>query len=423
MGSKQELGWLLTTVAVFVCFCDVALSTPWAHRHHYAALKPVGAFNNQRQSSDVQPEPVPTEPLTWTFPRDPVHAARPETATFEPKQPQPGDTVGVRCGDDRVRVEVKRDLFGIGQLIRPSDLTLGGCVAIGGDVEDQRLNFESDLQGCNSRLEITEDFLIYSFDLIYEPSPIGDTPVVRTSPSVVGIECLYTRRNEVSSDALKPVWLSYIDSKVAEEHVYFSLRLMSDDWQLVRQSSHYFLGERIHVEASVLPDHHAPLRVFVDHCVATLAPDSMAVPRYVFIENYGCLVDAVLTDSTSQFLPRPGEHRLQFHLEAFRFKPQNTSSRSEAGQENIDQIYITCRLKANAASSRSDAQHKACSFVDAWKAVDGDDDVCGCCDSRCTPRTARGISVDTGVQWEADAVLGPLTIQEEHDHIAIEAQG
>uniref|UniRef100_A0A3P8XF95 Zona pellucida sperm-binding protein 3 n=1 Tax=Esox lucius TaxID=8010 RepID=A0A3P8XF95_ESOLU len=368
---------------------------------------PKAAFNNQRQYSVAQTKQALAQPLMWTFPEDPVQAVKPETSTFELKQPLPANTVGVRCGNNQVRVEVKRDLFAIGQLILPSDLTLGGCAAIGEDVEAQRLNFESDLQGCNSKLEMTEEFLTYSFKLIYQPSPIGSTPVIRTSQTVVDIECYYTRRNNLSSSALKPSWLSFADSKVAEENLYFSLRLMTDNWQLMRKSSHYFLGERIHVEAGVLPY----LRVFVDHCVATLTPDRNTEPRYTFIENYGCLVDAVLTDSTSQFLPRSQDHMLQFYLEAFRFKPQNTSSGSnrKTGQD-VDRIYITCHLKATAASSPSDAQHKACSFVDVWRAVDGDDEVCSCCDSSCTTRTARDVSIDTDVQWEADAVLGPIYI-------------
>ncbi|XP_010882551.1 zona pellucida sperm-binding protein 3-like isoform X2 [Esox lucius] len=350
MGSRQEPGRLLTAVALFVCIWDAALSTPWAYQqHYYAAVKPKvpkAAFNNQRQYSVAQTKQALAQPLMWTFPEDPVQAVKPETSTFELKQPLPANTM-------------------------------------------------------------TEEFLTYSFKLIYQPSPIGSTPVIRTSQTVVDIECYYTRRNNLSSSALKPSWLSFADSKVAEENLYFSLRLMTDNWQLMRKSSHYFLGERIHVEAGVLPY----LRVFVDHCVATLTPDRNTEPRYTFIENYGCLVDAVLTDSTSQFLPRSQDHMLQFYLEAFRFKPQNTSSGSnrKTGQD-VDRIYITCHLKATAASSPSDAQHKACSFVDVWRAVDGDDEVCSCCDSSCTTRTARDVSIDTDVQWEADAVLGPIYI-------------
>lgn len=32
---------------------------------------------------------------------------------------------------------------------------------------------------------------------------------------------------------------------------------------------------------------HMPLRVYVDHCVATTTPDAEATLRYDFIDNYG----------------------------------------------------------------------------------------------------------------------------------------
>lgn len=59
------------------------------------------------------------------------------------------------------------------------------------------------------------------------------------------------------------------------------------DWQFERPSNHYYLGDIINMEASVMPYHHVPLRVFVDRCVATLAPDVHTVPRYSFIEDHG----------------------------------------------------------------------------------------------------------------------------------------
>ncbi|XP_039546542.1 zona pellucida sperm-binding protein 3-like [Pimephales promelas] len=52
---------------------------------------------------------------------------------------------------------------------------------------------------------------------------------------------------------------------------------------------------------------------------------------------------------------------------------------------NSPSIYITCILKATIASAPSDAQHKSCSFANRWFAADGNDQVCGCCDSTCGP--------------------------------------
>ncbi|XP_055778164.1 zona pellucida sperm-binding protein 3-like [Salvelinus fontinalis] len=427
MGSKQVLIKLLAVVAAFGCFWDAASSTPWAH----AALKPMAFqrsavlqprdFQNQRsavlhprkQDSVFQSKQVFETPLTWTFPHNPVLEAKPEVKNFELKQPVPANTVQVKCGENLVQVEVKQDLFGIGQLIQPADLTLGGCAAAGEDVEAQRLIFESELQGCGSTLKMLEDTFIYTFHLLYKPSHIGDTPVVRTTEAVVGIECHYKRKLNVSSNALKPTWTLFADSKLVEAQLYFSLKLMTDDWQIERPSSQYFLGDLIRMEASVLEYHHVPLRIFVESCVATLVPDINSKPRYSFIENDGCLVDAVLMGSSSQFLPRSQDHKLQIQLETFIFKQQyaGPGSNSRTSQKTMDMIYITCHLKATAASSPTYAEGKACSFVNGWRSADGDDQVCGCCDTTCTMRRARAISMDADVQWEADAVLGPISIQ------------
>ncbi len=63
--------------------------------------------------------------------------------------------------------------------------------------------------------------------------------------------------------------------------------LLADDWSYERPSHSYFLGDIINIEASVKVYNHVPLRVFVDHCVATQVPDVTALPRYSFIENHG----------------------------------------------------------------------------------------------------------------------------------------
>lgn len=167
MGLKQVLVKLLAVVVVFVCFWDAVLSAPWAH----AALNPRAFqksavlqpryFQNQRsavlqprkQDSVLQSKQGLETPLTWTFPHDPVPEAKPDVRNVELKQPVPANTVGVKCGENLVQVEVKQDLFGIGQLIQPAHLTLGGCAAVE-DVEAQRLIFESELQGCGSKLEV-----------------------------------------------------------------------------------------------------------------------------------------------------------------------------------------------------------------------------------------------------------------------------
>nr|XP_023853672.1 zona pellucida sperm-binding protein 3-like [Salvelinus alpinus] len=123
--------------------------------------------------------------------------------------------------------------------------------------------------------------------------------------------------NNVTSNALKPTWVPFASTKVAEQQLVFSLRLMTDDWQFERPSSVYFLGHVMRMEASIIQAHHTTLRVYVDSCGATLAPEMASTP---------CLTDARQTGSKSHFLQQTQDDKLQFQLEAFRFHQDERSS-------------------------------------------------------------------------------------------------
>ncbi|XP_053496871.1 zona pellucida sperm-binding protein 3-like [Ictalurus furcatus] len=159
--------------------------------------------------------------------------------------------------------------------------------------------------------------------------------------------------SDAVSRSLLPAWVPYASAQAAEEHLLFSLRLMTDDWIFERPSDYVFqLGELINIEASVVQLNHVLLCVFVDICVATVVPDINGVPKYAFIENYGCLVDSKIIASISRFMPQTGTAKQGFQMEAFRFQQGNGSL----------VIYIMCVLMATAASSPPDAEQKACSF-------------------------------------------------------------
>ncbi|ROI68653.1 Zona pellucida sperm-binding protein 3 [Anabarilius grahami] len=327
----------------------------------------------------------PVKPLDWRYPVVP-EVQRELAVDFQLRQPVTPSSVAVQCSENRVLVEVQQDLFSNGQLIQPTGLSLGGCPVVGQDTEARVLIFEYELQDCNSVLMMNEDELVYTFSLTYTPEALAGTPITRADGAVVGIQCHYQRLQNVSSNALRPTWVPYASTGVGEEVLLFSLKLMMDDWSYQRPSNSYFLGGIINIEASVNVYNHVPLRVFVDSCVATQGPDVNSLPRYSFIENHGCFVDAKATASSSRFLPRSQEEKIQFQLEAFMF--QESSS---------PYIYITCILKATIASVPSDAQRKSCSFANGWFAADGNNQVCGCCDSTCGPD--GGFSSPYGGLW------------------------
>ncbi|XP_051982310.1 zona pellucida sperm-binding protein 3-like [Xyrauchen texanus] len=320
---------------------------------------------------------------------------------FVPKVPVPANTVDTQCGEVSVKVHVQQDFLGNGQFINPSDLTLGGCPFVGFDDHARIIAFESELQGCGSTLEMTEDSLVYSFVLVYSPSPIPGTPIVKTNEAMVGIHCIYPRMHNVSSNALHPTWIPYAALRAGEEKFQFSLKLMTDDWLYERPSTTYFLGDYINIEASVLRANHVPLRVYVESCVATLGPSGNAVTVYTFIENNGCMIDAKLTGSRSKFMPRIQDDKLQFQIEAFKFQ-----------QDASGLIYITCHLKATTYVP-IDPTRKACSFLaetNSWVSAIGDDQMCDCCETSCAVRKARSLYTEDSA-LEDEATVGPIFVQ------------
>ncbi|KAA0710605.1 Zona pellucida sperm-binding protein 3 [Triplophysa tibetana] len=229
----------------------------------------------------------PMVKLTWTFPNLPEEPLQPEIP-FELRNPLSPNSIGAQCVENSIYVEVMEDFFGTGQLLMASGFPLGGCGPTGQDNNARVLLFESELHGCGSMLTVTEGELVYTFSLVYTPQQFSNgVPIVRSSGAVVRIECHYPRMRNVSSNVLVPTWVPYAASKVAEERLDFSLKLMTEEWQFERPSNQYFLGDIVNIEATVKTYNHVPLRVFVDRCVATVSPDVNPAPRYSFIENNG----------------------------------------------------------------------------------------------------------------------------------------
>lgn len=168
---------------------------------------------------------TPVKPLQWKYPEMPKKPEVPVAETL-PKEPVPVDPVAVRCGEADVQVEVDRDFFGTGQLIESADMSLGDCAATGEDPSAQVLVFESELHRCGSKLQVlygvlpnhswcwlvlcgfwvyfeptvlcfppqvTEDELVYAFTLMYTPTVIPGTSIMRTNDAAVEIKCHYQR--------------------------------------------------------------------------------------------------------------------------------------------------------------------------------------------------------------------------------------
>uniref|UniRef100_A0A4X2L2C4 Zona pellucida sperm-binding protein 3 n=1 Tax=Vombatus ursinus TaxID=29139 RepID=A0A4X2L2C4_VOMUR len=255
----------------------------------------------------------------------------------------PPPVVEVQCEDDRLIVSVNRDFFRTGRLVWATKLTLGplACAPVSSDPLSKRVIFEVGLHECGSELQVR----FHLRGLVDAPSLSQSPLVLRSSEVSVLIQCPYprplslpSRREKVSSRAIRPTWVPFYSTLSRKQRFKFSLHLVVDDWSRERTSSAFQLGDLIHIQADVYTGYHAPLRLFVDSCIATLTPDPASVPYRVVIDFNGCLVDGQSWDSSSIFIsPRPGQNVLRFMVDSFRF-----------AQDSRNEIYITCHLKVTA---------------------------------------------------------------------------
>ncbi|XP_029997297.1 zona pellucida sperm-binding protein 3-like [Sphaeramia orbicularis] len=332
------------------------------------------------------------------------------------------NTVRVTCHPDSLDIVIKADLFGVGAPVNAGDLRLGvedkdNCRATASSPDEFRILVG--LLDCGHKHWMTENALIYTNLLIYSPAHSPDG-VIRMEEAVIPIECHYDRKYSLSSSSLTPTWIPFISTQAAVEMLDFDLRLMRPDWIHERGSNMFYLGDPVGIEASVRVGHHMGLRVFLNSCAATLTPDIHSVPRYVFIKN-GCLIDSQVPDSKSHFLPRMRDDKLQLVIDAFRF---NNEDRGE--------LYITCHMTAVPAND-AEAPNKACTFINGrWRSADGNDYLCGYCQSQNEGVKIQGKSGISGTfsprgfrkpvetswrtrlrsneVWEKETKVGPLLV-------------
>ncbi|XP_018421316.1 PREDICTED: zona pellucida sperm-binding protein 3-like [Nanorana parkeri] len=301
-----------------------------------------------------------------------------------PQQQPLSSPISIQCTENSIVVRVSRDFYGNGILVQPAELSLGSqsCKPSLQSNDTTTIIFLNDLQECGRTLQVTSDYLIYSSVLTY--SPLANGVIIRSNPAAVPIHCIYPRHGNVSSKTIKPTWAPFSTTVSTQEKLLFSLTLMAEDWSGPRSSSVFQLGQSLNIEASVNTENHMSLIVFVDSCVATTSPDPNSSPNYDIIAANGCFMDA-MTDATSSAFrsPRIQQDKLQFTLEAFRFKDVDVSV-----------IYITCNLRAVPASQVPDAMNKACSFnrqLGSWSPVEGSSNICQCCfDYICERLKRRG---------------------------------
>ncbi|XP_071768449.2 zona pellucida sperm-binding protein 3-like [Centroberyx gerrardi] len=313
-------------------------------------------------------------------------ALRPDVTAEHVSGPPSSDasTIRVQCTDTTMIIVIKADLYNNGHHVSPGQLYLGQamhseksqCQAAA--VSDTEYVIEAGLHDCGSNLTVSDDSVVYANKLMFSPAD-SYHGITRWTNAAVPVSCHYKRTHFVSTNAQQPALTIYTSTKYSTEHAGFSLKLMTNDWRSELDSSVFYLGDVLHLEASYSGSDAAPRQLFIDSCVATLKPDATSVPRYRFIENHGCLTDAKEEGSNSLFRSQTRLDVLQLQLDAFLFH-----------QDPRDSVFITCQLKATSELWRSSPVSKACNYVNSrWQNVDGNDDVCRCCERACYKSSPR----------------------------------
>uniref|UniRef100_A0A8C5G5J7 Zona pellucida sperm-binding protein 3 n=1 Tax=Gouania willdenowi TaxID=441366 RepID=A0A8C5G5J7_GOUWI len=286
--------------------------------------------------------------LSWTFPADPVDLVRELPVNFQLQQPNLTNRFAVRCGNDKIDVEVSQDLLGLGRLAAAEEVTLGHCSPSEVDDVSHVLVFESKLHECGSTRLMTDDAFIYAFELLYNPKAPENSVITRSQRAAFQIQCHYTRSVSTCNPLLSPL-------------LFTALKIISN---------RYGIEDVIRIQASVV--HRGPLKVLLDHCISTVLPAPPSEFDEAFVKNHGCL-GGRLTGPTFMARPRPDE--LQFQIKASSFPLQKM-------------ILLTCVLKAVPADLMCNGS------TNRWRGVNGNDPHCSCCAATCGMRKARWLLDD-----------------------------
>ncbi|KAB5579206.1 hypothetical protein PHYPO_G00192440 [Pangasianodon hypophthalmus] len=256
------------------------------------------------------------------------------------------------------------------------DGAAGDCTPLKDFTTSTEMVISAGLQDCGSESRVSGNWLIYSNKLVFSPgTPLtwDGVLVLKHPPTVVPIECRYKRKFRVSAEPLSPTWLPMTSTIEAVGLLHFSLSVIKGDVGSLRPSTIFQQGEPLFLEAAVHGPMHRPLRIYVDHCVATVDSYPLSRPSYEFISNHGCLIDSMWPYSSSKFYSRPKQNILRFSVQALYF-PQDLRK----------QIFISCHLRAAPDYTLPDSQNKACYFHGpsfSWHAVEGSSNVCLCCET------------------------------------------
>ncbi|XP_051811657.1 zona pellucida sperm-binding protein 3 isoform X1 [Acanthochromis polyacanthus] len=299
--------------------------------------------------------------------------------------------VSVTCSTSDLVVRVRPAFYGLGadadELKLGSSCTSNGLLRPYGD-----LLFTYPLTACDGVRELPRGYLVYKFELHYEPSPRRFPS--RAHPIKVQIECRYPRDHHVHQLAVQPTWQTYVMRKrLKGRPTDFQIKLMDDLWSKPAKSHVYQIGQTVNVQVSA-PYLPVGGKLYINSCYAAPSSDSKSSLQYAIIDNYGCMMDSRRDPGASQFISRTNKS-LRLSLKAFQFTIDPDT-----------EVSIHCKLFVTSEDPGS--THKSCTYTgNRWKALTGDDSICECCESQCVTSKRRR------AMMEGSARSGPLLVSDQ----------
>ncbi|XP_031135082.1 zona pellucida sperm-binding protein 3 [Sander lucioperca] len=337
---------------------------------------------DDRKSSQRLPTSIsPTSPLSSQRPYPPLTPR--SMRSGEPEAKIQSDyaylpDVSVTCSTSDVVVRVKPAFYGLGA--DKEELKLGSACKSNGVLRPYGdLLFTYPLTACDAVRESPHGFLLYKYELHYEPSR-------ERFPRInVDIECRYQRSHHVHRLTVRPTWNTAVVHKMLKGSLNdFQIELMDDSWSTPAKSQVYQLGKTVNFQVSA-PDLSNGGKLYINTCHATPSGGSKSyILKYTIIDNFGCMLDSKSNPGASEFISRTDE-TLRFSLKAFQFT-----------SDPYPEISIHCSLFVTPEDAGP--AHKSCTYRgNGWKALTGDNSICECCDSQCVTSKPRRAMMEGSV--------------------------
>ncbi|XP_032398951.1 zona pellucida sperm-binding protein 3 [Etheostoma spectabile] len=255
-----------------------------------------------------------------------------KTATTSPTVPARPQLVEILCHVDRLYVRVRKDIFKTNNAHKY--LKFGTCPINQGTADHYYFLYLLTAD-CGFKKESTADYRYVGSVLTYNPT----TPVLREMPFDIPMQCKYPRLFHSYKVGFYPklqggeIFKSLESHKSLNSKTIFTLTFQNALGFDVTGAQSFNLGETMYFQAKPLSA--SGNRIYINKCFMTASRNPTSSPKYTVVDNYGCMVDGMMTDQ-SKFISGTSKVVLRFSVVAAIFKNMVSSASSS------QQLYLHC---------------------------------------------------------------------------------